>query len=433
MKNFGGSNGEAARSIQQTTDQGYIIAGNSNSNDGDVGGNSGQFDAWVIKLDENGELEWEKNFGGSDNDAAYSIQQTANQGYIVAGFSNSNDGDVGGNNGGSDFWIIKLDEDGVLVWEKNFGGSGDDEAYSIQQTTDQGYIIAGSSESNDGDVEANNGEADFWVVKLDIDGALVWENNFGGSSEENSFSIQQTTDQGYIVAGFSNSNDGDVGGNKGDIDVWVIKLDMNGALVWENNFGGSYMESAESINQTADNGYVMAGYSFSMNGDFGVNNGSLGFSDLWVAKLTEDGELEWGKNFGGSEREVARSVQKTADQGYIVTGYSKSDDGDVDENIGSHDVWVLKINPLINSLPTINQPSHFDLVPNPSNGSFLITMESPFINNSFTVNIYDILGKTIFTKKNIDQETKIEGLPKGSYFITITNEYSVESRILIVQ
>ena len=170
-------------------------------------------------------IEWQRSLGGSWHDDAYSIQQTADGGYIVAGDSYSNDGDVTGNHGGNDYWIVKLDASANITWQRALGGSNSDGALSIQQTTDGGYIVAGYSESNDGDVTGNHGgPTDYWVVKLDASGNITWQKSLGGSNNEGAFSIQQTSDGGYIVAGNSGSNDGDITGNHGDRDYWVVKL-----------------------------------------------------------------------------------------------------------------------------------------------------------------------------------------------------------------
>jgi len=229
QQNYGGSSADYAQSIQQTLDGGYIVAGGSSSNNGDVSGNNGGWDYWILKLDGTGNVQWEQNYGGSGYDYAYSIQQTLDGGYIVAGRSSSNDGDVSGNNGGWDYWILKLDGTGNVQWEQNYGGSLDDGAFSIQQTLDGGYIVAGGSESNDGDVSENNGDAaDYWILKLDGTGNVQWEQNYGGSGNDRAYSIQQTLDGGYIVAGYSLSNDGDVSGNNGDYDYWIVKLSDDG-------------------------------------------------------------------------------------------------------------------------------------------------------------------------------------------------------------
>src|SRR5690606_15934938 len=156
---------DIAYSIQQTFDGGYILAGESNSTDWDVTGNHGGFDYWVVKISDQGSIQWQNSLGGSGNDRANSIIQTTDGGYIVTGYSNSTDGDVSGNHGGVDFWVVKLNNQGVIEWQKSLGGSNSDAAYNIQQTEDGGYVVAGLSSSNDGDVSENQAGEDFWVVK----------------------------------------------------------------------------------------------------------------------------------------------------------------------------------------------------------------------------------------------------------------------------
>ncbi|MCD6418321.1 hypothetical protein J7M00_06020, partial [bacterium] len=228
QKCLGGSDWDEAYSIQQTDDGGFIIAGESYSNDGDVSGNHGGGDYWVVKLNSAGDIVWQKSLGGSDWDEAYSIQQTTDGGFIVAGESVSNDGDVSGHHGSSgysaDYWLVKFNSAGSIEWQKSLGGSGDDVAFSIQQTTDGGFIVAGYSESNDSDVSGNHsyyGYYDYWVVKLNSAGNIDWQKCLGGSDDDWAYSIQQTFDGGYIVAGYSYSNDGDVSGNHGAYDYWV--------------------------------------------------------------------------------------------------------------------------------------------------------------------------------------------------------------------
>ncbi|MDD4248563.1 MAG: PKD domain-containing protein, partial [Methanosarcina sp.] len=340
IKSLGGSGGEYAQSIQQTSDGGYIVAGDSNSNDGNVTGNHGGSDYWVVKLDTTGNIVWQKSLGGSSYDNAYSIQQTSDGGYIVAGESNSNDGDVTGNHGGFDYWVVKLDTTGNIVWQKSLGGSGGELAESIQQTSDGGYIVAGYSRSTDGDVTGNHGGYDYWVVKLDTTGNIVWQKSLGGSDHDYAYSIQQTSDGGYIVAGDSRSNDGDVTGNHGGYDSWVVKLDTTGNIVWQKCLGGSISDNAYSIQQTSDGGYIVAGYSGSTDGDVTGNHGEF---DYWVVKLDTTGNIVWQKSLGGSDDEYAESIQQTSDGGYIVAGESNSNDGDVTGNHGESDYWVVKL------------------------------------------------------------------------------------------
>ena len=252
QKCLGGSEYDVAKSIQQTTDGGYIVAGYSSSNNGDVSGNHGNHDYWIVKLDSSANIQWQKSLGGTADDDAQSIQQTIDGGYIVAGSSKSNDGDVSGNHGYGDYWIVKLDFSGNIEWQKSLGGSGGDYAYSVQQTSDRGYIVAGTSSSNDGDVSGNHGSWDYWIVKLDSTASIQWQKSLGGTDDEYGYSIHQTSDDGFIVAGSSESNDGDVSGNHAYSDYWIVKLDFSGSFEWQKSLGGSSSDVATSIQQSID-------------------------------------------------------------------------------------------------------------------------------------------------------------------------------------
>ncbi|MCX6234615.1 MAG: hypothetical protein NT175_07805 [Bacteroidetes bacterium] len=342
QKCFGGSSWDVASSIQQTTDGGYITTGFTESNDGDVTGKHGGSDYWVVKINQFGEIQWQKCYGGSSNEGANSIQQTTDGGYVIVGATGSNDGDVTGNHGGGDYWVVKIDQFGEIQWQKCFGGSSNDYAWSIQQTTDDGYVIAGLTYSNNGDVTGNHGGGDYWVVKLDQSGEIQWQKCFGGSSWDEVRSIQQTTDGGYVVAGYTYSNDGDVTGTHGDADYWVVKLSQSGEIQWQKCLGGSSWDEAHSIQQTTDDGYVVGGSTYSNDGD--VTGKSEGPSaDYWVVKLSQSGEIQWQKCLGGSSNDWAFSIQQTIDSAYVVVGYTYSNDGDVTGNHGDADYWVVKL------------------------------------------------------------------------------------------
>jgi len=343
-KTFGGSNWDQAYSIQQTEDGGYIVAGYTSSNDGYVSGNHGSYDAWIVKLNDNGELQWQKCLGGSDDDYAQSIQQTEDGGYIVAGTTESNDGDVSGNHGNYDSWIVKLDETGNIQWQRCLGGSSSDYAQSIQQTNDGGYIVAGYTTSNDGDVSGNHGSCDYWIVKLNSSGNIVWQKCLGGSKSDCAQSIQQTNDGGYIVAGYTTSNNGDVSGNHhyNYKDYWIVKLDGLLNIQWQKCLGGSDDDEAYSIQQTFDGGYIIAGFTESNDGDVSGNHAKYK-NDYWVVKLNETGNIQWQKCLGGSENDYAQGIQQTNDGGYIVAGQTSSNDGDVFGNHGGYDYWIVKL------------------------------------------------------------------------------------------
>jgi hypothetical protein len=328
---------------------------------------------WVVKLKANGDTAWTKCLGGLYPERAYSVQQTKDDGYIVAGYTNTyTDGDVSGNHGPfkmysattADFWVVKLkaNTNGEIEWQKCLGGAGDDYASAVQQTTDGGYIVAGYTNSNDGDLtfggSTYHSGQDMWIVKLkaNTNGEIEWQKCLGGSGTDYATAIQQTSDGGYIVAGYTTSNDGDVSGNHGGVgDAWIVKLNGSGNIIWKKCYGGSagsYVDSwngpgldiAYDIKQTKDGGYIVAGYSNSENGDLWLCYKKHYSEDYWIIKLDILGNISWQKYFGGSKQyDVARSVQLTRDGSYIVAGYSPSTDNNITNNHGSYDFWVVKM------------------------------------------------------------------------------------------
>ena len=255
---------------------------------------------------------WQKTYGGRGWDVANSIQQTSDGGYIVAGSTTS----FGA--GRRDVYVIKLDENGNKIWEKTFGGSGDDWANSIQQTSDGGYIVAGGTTS------FGAGEKNVYIIKLDAYGNKIWEKTFGGSGE--AYSIQQTKDGGYIVAGWTEPFG--AGGRNRKWNVYIIKLDENGNKIWEKTFGGRSHAEAYSIQQTTDGGYIVAGWTYSL---------GAGEKNVYIVKLNKNGNKVWEKTFGGWSNDVAYSIQQTKDGGYIVAGWTES------FGAGGRDVYIIKL------------------------------------------------------------------------------------------
>ncbi|MEI6091024.1 MAG: choice-of-anchor D domain-containing protein [bacterium] len=315
QKSLGGSETECANSVQQTVDGGYIVAGMTLSSNGDVVGHKGSYDLWIVKFKPTGDIEWKKTFGGSGSEEFPSIKITTDGGYIVAASTRSNDGDVTYNHGYFDMWIFKLNSSGIIEWQKTYGGSNSDGAYDINLTQDGGYIVAGGNQSADGDCNKNNGIVDCWVVKLNSIGAIQWQKSFGGSLTDAASSIQKTEDGGYIVVGHNVSSDGDCNKNNGETDYWIVKLNSIGAIQWQNSFGGSFREEALSIQQTKDGGYFVAGNSTSIDGDL-INN-TTGMKGAWLVKLKSTGIIEWQKIIDKTD---ARAFEKTKDGGFIIGG-----------------------------------------------------------------------------------------------------------------
>jgi hypothetical protein len=244
-KTFGGSGNDHGHSVQQTSDGGYVIAGSTGSY------GAGSADVWLIKTDSSGNMAWNKTFGGSGNDYGHSVQQTSDGGYVIAGST----GSYGAGN--DDVWLVKTDSSGNAAWNKTFGGSSEDHGYSVRQTSDGGYIIAGYTGSY-------GAGGDVWLVKTDSSGNAAWNKTFGGSSEDHGYSVRQTSDGGYIIAGYTGSYG--AGG-----DVWLMKADSSGNATWDKTLGGSNSDYSWSVQQTSDGGYIIAGYT----GSYGAGGSDI--------------------------------------------------------------------------------------------------------------------------------------------------------------
>lgn len=348
VKTFGGSLNEIAQAVTKTQDGGYAILGYAQSKDGDITNKTNEsFDYWLLKFDNTDNLEWQKTYGGTDDDRGTNIIQTSDNGFAILGYSKSVDGHVSENSGFEDYWISKLDPEGNITWEKSFGFSGADKGFSLIQTNDGGYLLTGVL-----DVSASGGEGnskvsatkhaggDYWIIKLNASGDKEWSKFFGGTFTDTSYDAIQVENDNYIIIGSSDSNDVDISGNKGSYDFWIIKVSSSGNLIWEKSFGGSEIDEARGISLTSDGNYIIVGDTRSNDFNVSKNNGA---ADLWIIKISPDGNLIWEKSFGGSSFDVARSISKTQDNGFIISGSSRSTDGDILTNQGQNDAWVLKI------------------------------------------------------------------------------------------
>ncbi|GEO07111.1 hypothetical protein AAE02nite_47750 [Adhaeribacter aerolatus] len=361
---IGGNGNDHLAALQLTADGGYILGGFSNSNaSGDKSENNNGFtDFWVVKVNATGAKEWDKTIndeatnGFSMNDLI-AIQQTPDGGFILGGefFSNA-----GGNAIGSlDYRVIKLDATGNKEWDKTFGGTDHDLLTTIHQITDGGYILGGTSYSDAGGDKSENakGRGDYWIVKLHATGTKEWDKTIGGHGGDELTTLQQTADGGYILGGNSISDaSGDKSERQRGYDYWVVKLNAAGSKEWDKTLSGDWNEDLTALQQTADGGYLLGGNSESSAGRDKIEN-SKGGPDYWVVKLNATGSREWDKTIGGSLGEALRSLQQTADGGYILGGYSNSNvSGNKSENSkGYFDYWVVKLGPTSCSLALTTQ------------------------------------------------------------------------------
>jgi hypothetical protein len=453
QKALGGRLDETAFSVQQTSDGGYIVAGQANSSDGQVVGHHGDLDFWIVKLDIAGNIVWSRSLGGTKSDFATCIKQTTDGGYVVCGGSYSNDGDVSAHHGSllaADYWIVKLDATGNKQWQKSYGGSRGDIAMSIVQSTDGGYVVAGNTTSNDGNVTGLRDSiyGDYWIIKLDRQGNLRWQKTYGGSDYDEATSIQKTQEGGYITCGWSRSpNNGNVTGNHGDYDFWIVKLDSTGNLKWQKSLGGSAADIAYSIEQTTDNGYIVAGGTNSTDGDVSGLHGTEGKDDFWVVKLDARGSLQWQKTLGGSEFEEGRSVDQTKDGGYIVAGFSgwdHPDNGDVTGNHGNYDCWVAKLaSPFVaaasegwmSSVSASQDLFGYVISPDPAHDHLNVILNNE--QKNVVINVFNGSGKIVIQKevagasKRITVRIDISKLSPGVYYLQVPGTKNANSKKFI--
>ena len=289
-KSFGFEGLDQAFSSIQTLDGGFLITGildvtasdqQGNDRNSSLSRHSGG-DYWAIKLDTNGTKQWRHFYGGSNTDSAFDVVQTEDQGYIIVGSSDSSDIDITNSKGTYDYWATKIDENGTLVWEKSYGGSEIDQGYSITKTMDGNFIIVGDARSNDLDVSSNHGSADVWILKIDPSGNILWEKNFGGSSFDSAKAIIPSRDSGFYIVGDSRSADNDLTSNKGNNDVWVLKIAESGNLEWQKSIGGTEIDLAFGVAELNNNSIVIVGESWSSNNDVSENKG---FSDVLIINI----------------------------------------------------------------------------------------------------------------------------------------------------
>jgi len=305
-KTFGGTNIDVAYSVEETADEGYIISGYTRS----YGTASGR-NLWLFKTDKAGNLIWNKTFGGNSDDEGAAAKQTLDGGFITAGHTSSF------GSGAKDVFVVRTDSSGNEIWSRVFGGTSDEEAYGLEVLPDGGYMIACATSS------ATAGSRDGWLIRLTSAGNILWDKKFGGLSTDGFRGIQRTTDGGFILTGWTASDGAGILGN-----AWLVKTDSAGNILFNKNFGGSDADRGLGVQQTSDGGYILAGYTTST---------GAGLDDMYVIKTDASGNQTWIKTFGGTGRDYGNAVKQTADGAYLIAGYTLS------YGAGGDDLWLVKI------------------------------------------------------------------------------------------
>ncbi len=447
---YGGIEIDAGSSVLQTADGGYIVAGLTKSY------GAGGRDVFIIKTNEYGDTLWSKTYGGLGDDEGHAIQKTNDNGYIITGSTASF------GSGGYDVYLIKTDENGDTLWTKTFGGAQDEDGWSVQQTNDNGFIIVG------GTLSFGNNIADIYLIKTDENGDTIWTKTFGERNFNSGASVRQTNDNGYVIVG-STYNNGDseknaiyfiktdengdtiwtktfgemiynydaqaiqqtndngyiIVGNttnnsSGGIDALLIKTDINGNIIWSKTYGGTNDDWGNSVQQTNDNGYIISGSTKSF--------GSGGY-DVYLIKTDENGDTLWTKTFGGTGDDGGGAVQQTNDNGYIISGSTTS--------FGNYlDVFLIKTdeNGYAGFENSFSTQTNFNLFPNPCSGIFTIQIKN-VDNKDISVEIINQIGQTVYSKpmnNTVSEQIDLADVSKGIYFVKIIgSNINITEKVII--
>ena len=299
-KTYGGQFDEQANSLIQTSDGGDAMAGWTDSY------GNGYYNFWLVKTDSSGNQNWTQAYGSAGDNEAYALVQTSDNGYAIAGFTNASGAGV------YSFWLVKTDSNGVIQWSKTYGGSGDNEAYALAKTSDGGFILAGYT-------TPATGGRQILLVKTDSSGNVIWSQTYGGPGDTEANAVIQASDGNYAVAGTTDS------AGAGGLDFYLMKVNSNGVMIWNQTYGGPGDDTAYSLVQTSDGGYALTGYSYSF---------SDGYNNFWLVKTDANGTMQWSQTYDGGSDSEAASLVTTSDGGFAIAGSIYTSSGEA--------FWLVK-------------------------------------------------------------------------------------------
>ena len=339
LRCYGSNYADDPRDVKATSDGGYIITAfvSNSSNDVSVHFGESSPDIWVLKINGKGAIEWEISIGDKEYQFAGGVVETADGDFVVGGTTYSSSNCLLGDNS-SNIILVKLSSKGEWLWEKEYGGSGNEFLSELDLSADGGLLLTGNSTSSDGDLTKNNGAEDFWVVKTDANGNIMWQQSFGGSRTDQAVSAAIAPGGGYYIVGSSESTDFDFGLNYGDSDFLILHLSETGELLWQKKFGGSNHDFAWAVCATTDGGAVMAGMTNSRDGDLTRSSRAGTDIDIWVVRVDASGNLVWQKNFGGPQDEIAFDMVPARDGGVLLCGLTESLDSPAPCTNGDADI-----------------------------------------------------------------------------------------------
>lgn len=445
QKSFGGSGQDMLKSVILTNNGGFLLAGSSQSDEGmdKKGKTRGGFDFWILKINAKGGEEWQKTIGGSAHDELNSIVKTRDGGFVLAGSSSSRkSGEKTSENfGGLDYWIVKIDSKGEIVWQNSFGGIYNDELRSIALTQDGGYILGGSSNSPESDTktEKNVGRADYWIIKLDDKGKEQWQKVIGGKGDDQLNVVCQTSAGIYLLGGSSNSESGDgkTKGNESGTDFWVITLDKDRQMLWQETYNIAKVDVLTSLVENDDHTILLGGYAQgeiekkatgkkqTATSEFKMKTGT---DDFVAIKINDKGEELWRKSVGSDGQDILKKVIETRDGGYLLAGTSRTlmtADGEVkasgykSSGKGGIDFWVVKLK---DKQKPKEDKKPIEAIPNPAMDYTNIIVGYDYIKGTAT--LVDIAGHVLQQFQITDRTIPIDlqGLPEGIYIVNIRTD-----------
>ncbi len=340
QKTFGGNGNDIIKAIVPGSNGALILAGTSCSFNGSPFNNQCDYDFWIQKVDASGINIWDKTYGGTGKDVIESLVINPDGSIILTGYSNSTDGDVGNNKGGFDAVALKLDSNGNLDWINNYGGSDDDFSKAIVLHTNGELFLAGNSSSSETNFGATYGRNDYCLIKIDPEGNQIWQKQYGGSKDDVLADAVLSNNGSIVLAGSSKSNDHDLNNNMGTFDAWLLNVDANGSIIWSKEHGGTHFDVLNSLAKSSDGGYIATGYTQSQNS---LGNSSNLFKEIWVLKLDNSANVSWTTIIGGSNDDIANAAWEDTDAGFLIASTSSSDDNLIPANNGEKDILVSKL------------------------------------------------------------------------------------------
>ncbi|MDX5348296.1 MAG: T9SS type A sorting domain-containing protein [Hymenobacteraceae bacterium] len=449
-KTIGGNSEDMLHRVKQTADGGYILGGMSNSYlSGDKTAPPYSViwpDLWIVKLDANGNKEWDKTLGGSELDGFVDILPTSDGGFVIGASSSSFVSNTKSQptKGASDYWLIKLDAAGNKVWDNSIGGSGDEQLTDIQPASDGGFLLTGSSTSgavvDKSDPRINHPWPDYWLVKTDSAGNKAWDKTIAGHGWDKTSRIVQTPDGGYLLGGNSDPSFGGTNSpaSFGLSDIWIAKLDSARNITWHKSFGGNGHDQLQQLHITPDGNFILAGQSESgANGSKG--QASFGGSDFWILKTDPNGNIIWETTLGSDSTDLLFSLFQTTNNGLIAGGRSASGSmgTKTQASQGGFDLWIVKLAPEVTGAKETQASFDVAVYPNPNQGKFTLQLHNLNV-ATVSISVADLLGKKIFEKTvPVLNSTLLEEITlpqvKGLYLLQLKAGAEVVTRKVVVE